>query len=162
MEGSVNVRVSSLSQALATLLMAGYQELEVSQVSNALKLSATKEGGELVVINVWSIIAEDTAAMVGQGERQLTQEEIEYIEQGKCPICENHQTVYKGGKIHLAMRVYCDADHIFWVPPPPLVPEYLGKHGEEPKVKPAEAAQELLQAEAEAEIGGEGESTKED
>lgn len=148
----VVVRTKALSQALFSLATAGCDTVEVSVVEHAVKVEGIQEGDERVKLHVWSKEAEDTEASVGKGERQLTEEEIELLEAGKCPICEDHKQLSKGPKEALAINVSCDAGHLFWVPVKPFVPEYLGMPALEEEAKAqAEEAAAISEAEAQAE-----------
>lgn len=130
----VIVRTKALSQALFSLAAAGCDTIEVSVVEHAVKVEGIRDD-ERVTLHVWSREAEDTEARVGKGEK-LTEEEVRLIDQGKCPKCEDHRQLYKGPRGGLALNISCDAGHLFWVPPLPFMPEYLGQHKElEEKVK---------------------------
>lgn len=124
----VTVRILGLSQALSSLGIAGCKEVMISLVPNALKVEGIDQDGKIMVLHVWSKEAEDTAAAIGAGERELTVEEAKYFEAGKCPLCKEHGQLYKGPKTGLAYNISCEAGHTFWAPPFPWVPEYLGEH----------------------------------
>jgi len=130
----VVVRTKALSQTLFSLVAAGCDTVEVSIVSHAVKVEGIQEDESRLMLHVWSKEAEDTEACIGKGERVLTEEEIRYLDEGKCPICEDHRPLYKGPKGGLAINVSCDAGHLFWVPIPPWLPEYLGQHKAEEEV----------------------------
>jgi len=121
----VIVRLKGMSQALFSLATAGCETVEISVVEHAVKVEGIR-GDERLTLHIWSTEAEETEAGVGKGERQLTEEEIELLDAGKCPICEAHGQLSKGPKAGLAVNVSCDAGHLFWVPVKPFVPEYLG------------------------------------
>lgn len=121
----VEVRTKGLSQALFSLATAGCSTIEVSVVDHAVKIEGIRADGTMLTLHIWSKEAEDTEAMVGKGEK-LTEEEQEYLDKGKCPKCEDHGQTYKESKEGLAINVSCDAGHHFWIPPLPLLPEYLG------------------------------------
>ena len=123
------VRTRALSQALFSLATAGCDTVEVSVVEHAVKVEGIRDDDRLT-LHIWSKEAEETEAGVGKGEK-LIEEEIKLIDQGKCPKCEKHEQLYKGPREGLAIYVSCDAGHLFWVPPLPLLPEYLGEHREE-------------------------------
>lgn len=146
----VVVRTRALSQALFSLATAGCDTVEVSVVEHAVKVEGIIEGDERVKLHVWSKEAEDTEASVGKGERQLTEEEVELLEAGKCPLCEGHKQLSKGPKEALAINVSCDAGHCFWVPVKPFVPEYLGMPVKEEEAK-AQVEEAAAVSEAEAE-----------
>ena len=123
----VIVRTKALSQTLYGLAVAGCDTVEVSAVTHAVKVEGIREDERLPALHVWSTAAEETEAAVGKGERTLTKEEIILLDEGKCPICEEHYQLFKGPWQGLAIIISCDAGHLFWVPPPPYVPEYLGQ-----------------------------------
>lgn len=125
----VTVRTRALSQALFSLAAAGCDTVEVSVVEHAVKVEGQRDG-EALTLHVWSKEAEDTEEAVGKGEA-LTEEEVKLIDTGKCPKCPEHGQLYKGPKELLAVNVSCDAGHRFWIPPLPLLPEYLGQEVEE-------------------------------
>ena len=125
----VIVRTRALSQALFSLATAGCEAVEISVVEHAVKVEGIRDD-ERLTLHIWSKEAEDTEARVGKGER-LTQEEQKLIDKGKCPKCPTHGQLYKGPKEGLAINVSCDEGHLFWIPPLPLVPEYLGGQGSE-------------------------------
>ena len=130
----VEVRAKALSQALFSLANAGCEVVEVSVVVHAVKLEGKQEiSGNSFILHVWSKEAEETEEEVGKGEK-LTEEEVRMVEDGKCPKCKEHLTLYKGPRVGLAINVSCDAGHIFWIPPFPWVPEYRGTGGETPTV----------------------------
>ena len=119
----VEVRTKALSQALFSLAVAGCETAEISVVAHAVKVEGIKEDGTVLTLHVWSKDAEDTEASVGTGE-ELTEEGIVLLDTGKCPECQ--EQLHKGLKVGLAIIVSCDAGHLFWVPPKPFTPEYLG------------------------------------
>lgn len=127
----VVVRVTSLSQALVDLALAGCKIVEVSVLAHAVKVDGAKEDGTRFPLHVWSKDAEDMEADVGKGERKLTEEEVVFLNRGLCPICEGHGQLYKEEGSGLAIGVSCDVGHTFWIPRPPMLPEYLGQHKEE-------------------------------
>lgn len=150
----VGLRTMGLAQALTSLGMAGCKEVTISLVPNAVKMEGTKEDGEVLTLHVWSKEAEETAGDVGKG-RKLEEEECKWLDKGKCPICEDHKQLFKRQKSGLAINVSCDEGHLFWVPPPPLEPEYLGRQ-EEVKEEVEEAVEEAVkQLEEEKEEAGE-------
>jgi len=123
----VIVRTKALSAVLFSLATAGCDTVEVSAVGHAIKVEGKRVGeDERITLHVWSKEAEDTEGQVGKGEA-LTEEEVQLLDQGKCPKCPEHGQLYKGPKSGLAIGVSCDAAHLFWIPPPPFLPEYLGK-----------------------------------
>ena len=131
------VRTKALSQALFSLAVAGCETVEVSAVAHAVRVEGAKEGGDLLVLHVWSKDAEDTEASVGEGE-QLTEEGVKLLDAGKCPKCQEQLT--KGPKEGLAINVSCSNGHLFWVPVQPFIPEYRGQ--------PLEAEQAVSVSEA--------------
>lgn len=160
----VTVRTKALSQALFSLVAAGCDTVEVSVVEHAVKVEGIL-GDERLTLHIWSKEAEDTEANVGKGERQLTEEEIELLDAGKCPICEDRKQLSKGPKEALAINVSCDAGHLFWVPVKPFVPEYLGQpKEEEAKAEAEEAVQEAVKEleEQEGEVSEKEEGNTED
>jgi len=141
----VLVRTKALSTALFSLATAGYDAVEVSVVEHAVKVEGQGDG-EVLTLHVWSKEAEDTEAQVGKGEA-LTEEECKLLDQGKCCKCPKAPQLYKGPKDGLAVLVSCDAGHLFWIPPLPLLPEYHGQY-----VEGQEEAQEALEEEIESEV----------
>jgi len=140
----ITVRTRVLSQALFSLAVAGCDTVEVSVVEHAVKVEGIRDN-ERLTLHIWSKEAEETEASVGKGEK-LVEEEIRLLDQGKCPKCPDHGQLYKGPKKELAVNVSCDAGHLFWVPPLPLLPEYLGQPKEdEAKEAVEEAAKEAVE-----------------
>ena len=141
----VTVRTKALSQALFSLATAGYDTVEVSVVEHAVKVEGIRDD-ERLILHIWSKEAEETEASVGKGEK-LTEEEQKLLDEGKCPKCPEHPPLYKGEKEALALLVSCGKEHLFWVPPLPFLPEYLGQHKEglpeDVKEKAEEAIQQL-------------------
>ena len=145
----VIVRLKGMSQALFSLATAGCETVEISVVEHAVKVEGIR-GDERLTLHIWSTEAEETEASVGKG-RQLTEEEIELLDAGKCPICEEHGQLSKGPKEALAVNVSCDAGHLFWVPVKPFVPEYLGMPALEAEAKAqAEEAAAISESEERA------------
>ncbi len=135
----VVVTTKRMSQAIFSLTKAGCKAVEISVVENAVSLIGICENEDRVVLHVWSKEAEEVEAEVGKGERQLTEEELELLDAGKCPLCEEHGPLWRTASSGLAVNISCDANHSFWVPVKPLVPEYLGMATEE-KAQAEEAA----------------------
>lgn len=142
------MRTRALSRALFSLATAGYDTVEVSVVEHAVKVEGQRNG-EMLTLHVWSKEAEDTEAGIGKGEA-LAEEEVKLLDQGKCPKCPEHEQLFKGPKEGLAVNVSCYAGHLFWIPPLPLLPEYLGQHTEVPE-EIAEAVEELEEGASEVE-----------
>lgn len=153
----VIVRTRGLSQALFSLATAGCDTVEVSVVEHAIKVEGIRDD-ERLTLHLWSKEAEDTAASVGKGEK-LTEEEIKLLDQGKCPKCPDHGQLYAGAKKDLAINVSCDAGHLFWIPKPPLLPEYLGQPQEEEKKEVVE--EEIKEAVEEVQEQEEGSVSEE-
>lgn len=144
----VVVRTRALSQALFNLAAAGIDTVEVSVVEHAVKVEGIR-GDDRTALHVWSVEAEEVEKRVGSGIRELTLEEQEWLDKGKCPVCEDHRQLYKEAKEGLAVNVSCDADHCFWIPPLPMLPEYLGQQATEEVQGVVQEAAGIVEEEAE-------------